>query len=495
MLQFLNPIWLAAGSAVLVPVIIHLWNIRKGRVLRVGSTLLMAAATQKSATRQRISEWLLLLLRCFLIIVLSFILAGAFWQTNKTENSKGWVLIDPDNFNTIYNSYKINIDSLLGAGFELHAFNGAFDLIQLSDSSDRDTSLSKETYWSLLRQLDYKLPARFPVYLFTGNQLSQLAMATTNVDRQKAGRTIDKVHAQPATPADNLGRQAAMARPVVSIDLHWFVVPGGGKDADVQVAARQLANGKFQSLVMQSSDDGTYFRKNIPPDSTNADTSTKRVRIVFDEKYRQDARYLEAALKAIAAFGGYKMDVSVLGREPVQTAGLNWLFWLSDKKLSSADAEHSFIYMPGTGKAVRSWLREDDGAIRGSVVKLYRLIEDSLSENHTATWRDGYGNPVLSRDNRVYKFYTRFNPNWSDLPWSPQFPKKLLQLIMQEPAAADGRTFTTEDALPTIAKQTIKNEATAYQRLELKNYLWLLAFVLFAAERFLSTNKFKPGTI
>ena len=49
-------------------------------------------------------------------------------------------------------------------------------------------------------------------------------------------------------------------------------------------------------------------------------------------------------------------------------------------------------------------------------------------------WRDGFGDPVLSLEKQeqsnLYHFYSRFDPAWSDLVWSDDFPKMLLKLIV-----------------------------------------------------------------
>jgi hypothetical protein len=457
-----------------VPVIIHLWNIRKGRVLRVGSTLLMNEATQKRSTSLQISDWLLLILRCLLIIVLSFILAGAFWQTTRPGGSKGWVLIEPSAFPLIYNNHQQRIDSLLKNGFELHAFLPEFPGLQIRDTATADTSGAGEPYWSLIRRLDHKLPSRFPVYLFTGNQLNKLAL-------QK----------------NEAAQQAGMPRPTVSIDLHWVLTKVQMPSNEIELSSRQLPGGKYESLVLHTTDDGSYLRNKTVPGATNADTSTKRIAVIYETKYQQDARFVEAALKSIAAFGNYKMDISVSSDHATPTSGLNWLFWLSDKQLSVPPARHNFVYMTGEATPVRSWLREEDGGTRGDDPDIFRLIKDSISTKHPATWQDGFGNPVLTldRDSGIYRFYSRLDPNWTDLPWNPQFPRMLLQLISEEPVIADGRTFDLTDALPVNASETIKSKETVYEVLELQKILWFITFLLFATERIISINRTKPGKI
>ncbi len=470
MLQFVNPIWLLAGSAVLIPVIIHLWNIRKGRVLRVGSTLLMTEVTQKASTSLKVSDWLLLLLRCLLIIVLSFILAGAAWQQNNKQVSTGWILIEPELLQTVYSRHQVSIDSLMQAGFELHAFTAGFPAIAVGDTMQK--KVRPEPHWSLISRADHVLPAQYPVYLFTDNSLSRLASPNNqDLDRH------------------------AMPRPTVSIDLHWKLMETAD-DTETLFNKRQLANGSYEAAFMKTVAEGAYVQRKTVGESNEADTSTTRILVVSDDKYQQDAHFLQSALHAIARFGNFKMDINVRRNDPGNLAGTDWLFWLSDRPLIATEARYKFIYVPGTPKRIRSWLREADGGIAGNTIKTFKVIVDTLTAHNTATWQDGFGNPVLSFDriDSTYRFYSRFDPTWSDLPWNPQFPKKLLQLILNNPAVPDGRTFALADAMPSKAKSTIKKNTAVFNVVDLQHWLWLLAFVLFTAERIISIKK-KPGRI
>ncbi|RYZ17230.1 MAG: hypothetical protein EOP49_50845, partial [Sphingobacteriales bacterium] len=156
MVYFLNPIWLAAAAGIIVPVIIHLWNIRQGKVLRIGSTMLLSEGRQKSSSSLKVSQWLLLLLCSLLIILLAALLAGPQWKTRPTATGKGWVLLDRKDLADIYSSYQGSIDSLLGSGFELHHFDKGFPSFSLSDSAQVliDSSGKISSPWQLLKMLD-----------------------------------------------------------------------------------------------------------------------------------------------------------------------------------------------------------------------------------------------------------------------------------------------------------------------------------------------------
>ena len=127
MFQLLQPIYLFAIAGILIPVIIHLWNIREGKILKVGSISLLQETARHQARSLKLKDLLLLLLRCLLIIILSFLLAEPVWKKQRSStNEKGWVLIEKGGVAEAYQQYKAIIDSLKNAGFQFRYFNGGF---------------------------------------------------------------------------------------------------------------------------------------------------------------------------------------------------------------------------------------------------------------------------------------------------------------------------------------------------------------------------------
>ena len=94
-IYLLHPAWLAAAAAIVLPVILHLWNDRRGKVLRIGSIQLLAGASRRMAWSRRLTQRWLLLLRCLLLLALAFLLAGPYWRKDGAAGAgKGWVLED-----------------------------------------------------------------------------------------------------------------------------------------------------------------------------------------------------------------------------------------------------------------------------------------------------------------------------------------------------------------------------------------------------------------
>lgn len=361
MLHFLHPIWLLAGSGILIPVIIHLWNIKKGKVLRVGSTSLMKEATQKTASRLRISQWLLLVVRCLLIITLPMLLAIPQWLKSISGSGKGWVVIEKARLEPIYQEYKTPIDSLINAGFELHEFGDGFNKLDLSDSSvnSRDTTTENGSYWTLISELDSRLPAGFPVHVFSSDM-----SYNSGIEGKNPGLSV---------------------RPAVSLDLRWSILKSDSVSTiPVPLNLRQLSDGNYQTISLLSKPEGNYFIKTIvttgASSSLPADTTVKNIAI-YNSNNAEDARYLEAAIKAISSFGKYKINLTNTQRIQEIPARQDWLFWLSDDTpANNFQASNLFMYQPGKPANTRSWITTEDGPTSYDAIKIYKLIDSG--SNH-----------------------------------------------------------------------------------------------------------------
>ena len=292
MLQLLQPIWLAAMAAISVPVAVHLWNDRRGKVLRIGSVALLSGVTKRLAWSRRIAQWWLLLLRCLLLLALAFLLAGPFWA-RPAPGGKGWVLVEGSG-----GAYAPVIDSLVKAGYERHALDGGGN------------------NWAGFREADsLALPGR-DLYVFS----------TALVGRFSG------------------------SRPVTERDVHWEVyAPVDSVTRWVQAAWRSSAD-SVTVLEGSSKETGTMWDRRVVVAGGQAgvkvDTTSIRVRIIADGNYTTDGKYVAAAVKALRR---------VTGRNFVFGDG-GWLFWLSDRPVMGEGYERVWCYAQGKEAAVDTWM-------------------------------------------------------------------------------------------------------------------------------------------
>ena len=499
-MHLLTPIWLFAIAAISIPVVIHLWNIKPGKTLKVGSISLFNAAAQKSSRSFKLNDVPLFLLRCLLLVLLALLLAVPVLQRSATSAKiKGWLLIPKENIAETYHQFKPAIDSLSKAGYEFHYFNKRFakaDLkLVLTDSVKQTRPEEKiANYWSLITQLNEQLPAGVPVRLFTPNQIRYFAGSKPEVSFNLYWQTY--------SPADSVSSWIQSA---------WFtnsnaikVTEGNSKPSGTWFTSHIIQSGEEANLpfiVSVNNGNPLISLKNSDQKPMIIDTNAQRIAI-YTDKFGADAAYLKAALQAISNFTQRKTSIKSYADAGQIPAGQSWIFWLSEKPVdvgSLKKGTHIFNYVSGKVNSTSSWIKTNGTyAVSGQqdMPALYKLIK---AEAANLLWVDGYGNPVLSQDSSIYHFYSRFDPSWNDLVWSDQFPKLLLKLMMDtdadEPVAQhDRRAMDQQQLMPVInpsAKNTVVDKLT--EQINLSHYFWLALVVVFLVERWLAhKNKLIP---
>ncbi|MEO5998919.1 MAG: BatA domain-containing protein [Chitinophagaceae bacterium] len=512
----IQPIWLFALAGIAIPVIIHLWNIKKGRTVKVGSISLLTQRSKQNARNLRLTDLLLLLLRCLFISLLVIILSKPQWhQRSPTESTKGWILAEPGSLVEMYSIFKPLVDSLLQKGFEFHSFSPGFREEELQSvlKKPNDTlAAAPLSYWSLLKELDEKVPGNLPIHLFTNNSLNRFS-----------------------------GN-----RPTLSLNLEWHAYTAADSVSSTLAAAYLTPENSIRVLKAESNSTGTLYSSRTiaytdqrdieysiliemgkllvsnSVDRMEADTSTMRITI-YTDNFNNDALYLKASLQAIQQYTARKIIVSQEKNSKDITAKQDWLFWLSESPVPARLQSNTlFRYENGTPVRKFSHIITHKTSLNSDPVSLYKLIPPGTSEDiSTDTWKDDFDDPVLVKQmydsNTVYHFYSRFDPEWNDLVWSEEFPRMLGNLVMDgnygKDHVADKRIIDSLQLQPAIlpsffnkgmfdsvalkgiqrgwlGKDTYK-KAKNIKNTDLSNVIWLTAFIVFFLERVLSFNNKK----
>ncbi len=492
MLQFLQPIWLWAIAGIAVPALIHLWNRKQGKTLKVGSIALFTNSVKSHAKSFRLTDIWLLLLRCFLLILLAMLLAKPVWNKPGTAKEKGWILIEQKDISTAYKTFQPMIDSLLKCGYSFHYFDESFTKADIKEALQKEENAPTEShlsYWTLLKMLDDKVPADFPVYVFTNNHLQRFQ-----------------------------GN-----RPEVSLPVKWYTFLSPDTTANWLQKAYINTNESLHIATAQSNSIGTYYSyQNLSLNDTNnaykiknrngniviesrdsshqiieADTTTVLITI-YANQFFADANYLKAAINAIKDFTQYKIKVLTVNKTQNIPANSDWLFWLSEDIMPELKMKNNvFIYEKGKIKNTRSALICDDKEelTIPDNISIYKYIKSDSIYNRTI-WKNGFNEPVLSKQNReslVYHFYSRFNPQWSDLVWSSSFPQLMYNLIfdtentVDKNVLRDKRIIDSSQILPQfVSRQSKAGKQNNIINTDISQALWCIAFAVFLIERILS---------
>ncbi len=492
MLQFLQPLWLWAATGIIIPVLIHLWKVKEGKVLTVGSVILLNAATEKSARSIQLNQLLLLLLRCLLIILFAMFLAGPRWVQKSSSIGKGWILISQNNGKAAYNQYSNLIDSLFNSGYIFKSWDTSLvslkkeEVINSAKSEHLNHTISP---WNMIDILNNKSPEGLPVFLF--------ASLTKN---QFAGKR----------PATNLSLQIFEfddQSPAVSAVQHAHIINTDSVMITLgrSTSAINTIENKILAIDGVNADSVLFIRKNNLLYAHSGLTSTIKIDdetyaiTIVAERGSYDAEAISAALKAIAQYSQYHFAIDIKTPSDNISATQKWIFWLSEKPVpTNISAEKYFIYAAGKPLQTSSVIITGKPFFSNRPLPLYQKIDiaDPVVNAELVIWKDGFGKPLLVKHIDTaerYFFYSRFNAAWNGLVWDPVFPSILFDLLIGEqyhsfPAQFDQRKISNVQTAPAKITGSKKMEINR-DALSLASFNWWIILLLFVVERLLSTTE------
>jgi hypothetical protein len=475
MFQLLYPIGLLAAIGVALPILIHLWNIKSGKTLKIGSIAFLGVPSNQRSRSFRITDWPLLLLRCLLICLIAFLIARPVQrQKIKVSEQPGWILVEKANFKKLWSTKRKQLDSLILKGYELHDFDVNFARLQLKDTLSRFPRSADEplSYYSLIRQLDSQMEPGRKVYLYTGNRLSGFK-----------------------------GKQ-----PLVHMDLKWSFLPDERKDTSWLANSYETVNRMVKRTIAHSTSAGTYYtaeqvRRNAAAEE-QVDTSSIRVE-VYQKQGSGDAAYLKAAVLALRQFTNRKIELqNITSLKQIRTNS-SLVFWLSEQQPRVSEIRKlpkgiTFFEYAGTKVQKVNSVIQDQNEVSLEDAELYKRTESDAIPDQKV-WLDATGMPVLSLDATSqinhYKFYSRFRPDWNNLAWTNGMVLFLTPIILPQSSSQmafkeDQRAVSAATTrLPLLTGNSVKEAKNSYLQHSLSSWFWWIAFVLLFLERWLSYRK------
>ncbi len=514
MIQFLNPILLLLSFSVLIPIVIHLLSRRRGKTLKIGSVKLITESQSNKFKNLKLSEVMLLLLRVALLILLVLLLAKPYWIDHQSINeSKGkhWVLISPEILDKINNSsINTKIDSLISKGYEPRLFHSQFPKINLDVKIEIDQSL--QNYWSLLREADSILPPGSQIVVFAPSQLKSFRGERPQLNSDYTWYSIEteksqwienaKVHKDKLLVTFGFSDSSK-----TSFRENEFEIPGiprifSGNDMPPVEIVPDFKKEEIKIRIIQASNDSSdVFRIQTNP-------SKRVVQIFYEEDRVIDANYVRAAVEAAEEIIKIPILISMLGMKDFEKAtnSPELIFWLSSedipgtlKKFTQDGATlitdmASHEYEISTGKIIMTGQTTDEEP---------RIWRYSKTQNKSASiWTDVVGNPLLQFESlglgEIYRFHSRFHPQWNELVVKPQFPEWIMDVLLNslenekgvenQKRIVDRRNISVNQLIPQkikahndIRKKENKSDLTIF--------VWLIVLSLFSFERWISERR------
>lgn len=166
MLQLAAPLGLLALGALVVPIAIHL--VRQPRqVVRLGSVRFLDPQ-RRQVRSLRWREWLLLAVRCALFAALALLLAQPRWLPVRPAPAR-WLLRVPGT--VIDAGARAEWERLRADGYEPHLLAPGFPRLDAILAPEASTPAAD--VWSLLRELDFRLPTQSQAVAFGPLDIAQ----------------------------------------------------------------------------------------------------------------------------------------------------------------------------------------------------------------------------------------------------------------------------------------------------------------------------------
>ncbi|MBB6002731.1 BatA domain-containing protein [Arcicella rosea] len=156
-MELLNPLMLWGTLAIAVPIIIHFWHQKKGKVIYWAATNWLIEKNLQQSGGIRLDNILLLLLRCLLLLLLCFLLSKPFLNTFGNHQADNKVhLVQAKSFVT--ENYKFELQEALKKGEKCYWFSEKLlpitDLQQTPQNENLDGELLQKSLNKLGEVID-----------------------------------------------------------------------------------------------------------------------------------------------------------------------------------------------------------------------------------------------------------------------------------------------------------------------------------------------------
>lgn len=444
MIQFLYPVGLLAAAGILVPVVIHLWNIKKGMTLKVGSIALLVGPSSSRSRKLQIRDWPLLLLRVLLVLLAAFLVCQPLLPAaaSRQKRPAGWILSSKSLLFPLWKNKKTELKALLQKGYEWRDFDAGFARMDLKDTGTvfSRSSLKPLSYFSLLSQLNALVPEGTTVYLYT----------------------------------DSLQNRFSGPIPELSFPLKWKFFQDSSQDTSFIAGQYQTMDQQLMTITRHSGAAGSYYtqakKKGSLPDTLKTERNEL---LIYEEGAAADAAYLRSAVQAISSFTRRILPLRNIRSLAQVNSRTRAVFWLSARPVEEAELRKLpkntllFSYAGHERQQIHSFLLTG-GQEDGQAPELYQRMKTD-SRNGEVIWRDGFGMPLLVLDRsqqlRHYRFYSRLNQRWTELVWTNGMVMAMMPFVLPEGSGRFGFPESGPEFGTLAAVPAMKNLSEGHKRL------------------------------
>lgn len=193
-MEWIQPTLLWGLLGLTIAILIHLWNGKKGKVIAWAAFPWLDPKESQSSRSVKLENWLLLLIRILLLMVLVFLLAGLLWKGFGIDRDFRVVhLVWPDE--QVEAEFRFELEQATQKGHEVRWLGaGLPDYIEEQISA---VDFSSEKLQGYLDELDSDLDS---IYLYTGLQASLFQENTYWLPQKPVFRIAENYNAKVKSP-------------------------------------------------------------------------------------------------------------------------------------------------------------------------------------------------------------------------------------------------------------------------------------------------------
>lgn len=151
-MELLNPLMLWGALAIAVPIIIHFWHQKKGKVIDWAATNWLIEKNLQQSRGIRLDNIFLLVLRCLLLLLLCLLLSKPLLHTlNSHQVAHKVHLVQKNSF--VVNNYKFELEEALKKGEKCYWFNTPLEPITDFTQVSKNEKIDGTTIQNSLNQL------------------------------------------------------------------------------------------------------------------------------------------------------------------------------------------------------------------------------------------------------------------------------------------------------------------------------------------------------
>ncbi len=493
MLHWLNPAGFWALSAVLIPVAIHLWHKKQGRIVKVGSIRMVKAQESRKLHSIQLTEPWLLLLRCLIITFAALALAEPHWQAERSPRVKNEVYISPLvlQSSAAITAIRPTLDSLKQAGFLFKKLAPGFTELDLEQFGHLEehagiTSPMRVSNSGLVSQLKSDLQRAGSVWLITSDRRQEWQhIAALIPDHWKwipMRITADTSWLQQAWLAGpdslllQIGNTDAGTVSIIN-EIHNI------SDGQGMLASNVVGNIRY----VKSNDSIRLYNEADQKPMLSLAIKPLSIHVVYDKEREQEITYLQSAVEAVAAYKNTWHTLTLHDTIPASLPATH-VFWFRNEQVPEEFYHQRLTFfrssLSDSTQVTNAWMKYKDKPI-----ELQRIQGEAQGE---AIWKDSFGRVLLAKQQQdasvEYQLAIPLATEWSELVYRDALPELVAQVLLegkpQEPLF-DYRVLEDEELNKLrITTESRQPTGTPVARLyDLRVWMVLLALLLWVVER------------